>query len=1278
MEAMPSANPMPSPPTATQPRTPLQPAAVLRSENDSTVRVSQDAASSTRPPLPPLPQLPQSSSNENDRHLPLLLLLRTPDLRNLPAPDLRNWPASNRSPLPTTRTALAGARSESGLSRSQLFLTRIQTLSMTVPSMTAPGSSSDAARIPESAASLDFVQSLKQLVELLLSPGEKVVSSSILTEMSKLSTRRVNQTAQCAIALLKAISNIAAPNQSDAFMDVVVARLSSKASAKRVVAAVSKNKEDVARLKGDVRSLKKRVGATETLKQSMAEAVAGGGDGGSVRDVANKNVTKPLKDTIAARGAESRKDALVAIINDRREKEKPVIGVGFDAAWTSWRDANECASKFLAAEDVPGYPKMPCLAMKFALKPQLRRVENNETVIGILRGGNFAKSAGQMEHFVLEETIDMNSEFFQVLEELRRDGEDAFALEIVIDAKLLSREEITEELVSDQLHQWVAHHQGNHDKCWEQICNHKNNQSLHLHPDLRERSPAFIETLRARVVKLFKLVEGQNRVTDKVSCLNEATHKSDKHFIDKSVDFWGTYPVRMELWLVSWNDGWMRLMEFLRDLAGCPIGADSNDRANLEKWCEEKEQHREATNEVLKRKQVRRADMVAEAKGNLGGVDVRSAFIEYGRAYAQNPIEGVDAERPPWAQFEEGWNVVTNCCDCHLHVRDVDLLCRGCNARKSIAPARGDGELEKKRVFLHCLLRVFEFDQFRPIQLDTLMCPDESRVLSIPTGDGKSLVFQVELALQPSNEFTFVVVPSVALQLDLQIECSRFHLSTGAYHAQTPAKLRKRIIELISSERLQAMILAPEMLATPAIQDLVKLLLDKGVKLNLVVDEAHCAVLNPQRYKCLLPVSWSRKLFLSATLSTFAVETLETMFASTFTTFRSPTVLPSNISYYFVDQETGVNPTQCTFKLLNGMAENERRGLIYCTTVKQVETLHAELSKSFSNVSFYHAQMDRKELESRLQAFKSGEIQIMVATVAFGGGVNVFDLRFSIHHDFPTSITDFAQHSGRIARDKLPGNAVVQNYEAKASNSIENVLCRPEDYDEGVDLEQRSWVAQRRELAAMKLLLASSQCIIQGMSAHFGVSIERCGTRCSNCIGGKSWEKGINYYDQLKAMMEVVICLVEERLVERSELEALFTFLKQGGASASGGSGGSGSAGAKRAKKGVNGAGVDVVAKVVKKNDLAEILLRGGGDWVPRRDTFASWWRFSETQARIKVLLEWLMANGWITDDLMITRPNPRRGLPGGTKKKHFIVPLRGHEDLHLMEREKCDIYFEK
>ncbi|KAJ3058323.1 hypothetical protein HDU98_005594 [Podochytrium sp. JEL0797] len=262
-----------------------------------------------------------------------------------------------------------------------------------------------------------------------------------------------------------------------------------------------------------------------------------------VRRTFSKKVTPPLKDVIAARGAESRKDALVALINDRREKGKSVIGVGFDAAWTSRRDANECAGKFLATEEVPGYPKKPCLAMEFALKPRLRRAEDNETVVATLRDGNFDGKAGQMEHFVLENIINKDSEFMQVLEELRRDGEDAFALEIVIDgdldslrtlgsrnikvyvdyphqkvnigkridkddwlkpsresilrwfddvmyackdvfrdeegvplrnpkAKLLSREEITEELVSDQLLQWVAHHQGNHDKCWEQICNH--------------------------------------------------------------------------------------------------------------------------------------------------------------------------------------------------------------------------------------------------------------------------------------------------------------------------------------------------------------------------------------------------------------------------------------------------------------------------------------------------------------------------------------------------------------------------------------------------------------------------------------------------------------------------------------------------------------------------------------------------------------------------------------------------------------------------------------
>lgn len=149
-----------------------------------------------------------------------------------------------------------------------------------------------------------------------------------------------------------------------------------------------------------------------------------------------EKITSNLRDEIEKCADASARKALEALIHRCRELGMKQIPVCFDAAWDHRRNANNCVGRFIAGIDVPGYDRKPVVCQKFAMKSRFRRGEDNEGIVGTVMQGNFDGSSKQMEHFILEEILDENSEFFLMLEKERMDGEDAFILEIVIDGDL--------------------------------------------------------------------------------------------------------------------------------------------------------------------------------------------------------------------------------------------------------------------------------------------------------------------------------------------------------------------------------------------------------------------------------------------------------------------------------------------------------------------------------------------------------------------------------------------------------------------------------------------------------------------------------------------------------------------------------------------------------------------------------------------------------------------------------------------------------------------------
>lgn len=162
----------------------------------------------------------------------------------------------------------------------------------------------------------------------------------------------------------------------------------------------------------------------------------------------------------------------------------------------------------------------------------------------------------------------------------------------------------------------------------------------------------------------------------------------------------------------------------MRELTNCPLETDSNDYANMAKYIEVQARHGEKAKDKLSRKNERTALRVAEAKGDLAGVDTAATFLEYGRSY-QHDASNVEKNvvDPPWAKHILGWSGLAKCAECHLHFRVVgEVLCRVCAAKVKVVPAKEGSFVERSRVLHSYLGHIFGYSSFKESQLVALMC----------------------------------------------------------------------------------------------------------------------------------------------------------------------------------------------------------------------------------------------------------------------------------------------------------------------------------------------------------------------------------------------------------------------------------------------------------------------------------------------------------------------------------------------------------------------------
>lgn len=380
----------------------------------------------------------------------------------------------------------------------------------------------------------------------------------------------------------------------------------------------------------------------------------------------------------------------------------------------------------------------------------------------------------------------------------------------------------------------------------------------------------------------------------------------------------------------------------------------------------------------------------------------------------------------------------------------------------------------------------FGYHQFREGQHDIMQAAMQGQdaLVLMPTGGGKSLCYQLPAIC--GDGLTLVISPLLSLMQDQVEALNALDISAATLHSGVSSEASMQTFQALQRGDIKLLYVSPERVLQPSFIERLQ-----SLSLNFIaVDEAHCISqwghdFRPEYGKLGVLRDYLPQVPFMALTATADSATQQDIIDRL--RLREPLVHRSsfdrpNIRYVVQEKYKPLKQVRDYVKKQKGAA-----GIIYCGSRKKTEELSESLQQAGVRAAPYHAGIDHALKESTLRQFLRDDIDVVVATVAFGMGINKPNIRFVIHFDIPRSVESYYQETGRAGRDGLPAEALML-YDPRDAQWIRRMI---EEHDN----EQRRLV-EAQKFSAMQAMAEAQTCRRLVVLNYFN---EYSDKECGNC-----------------------------------------------------------------------------------------------------------------------------------------------------------------------------------